>query len=165
MLAEICKQRNVFLVYVSTDYVFDGKKAATLMYEPDDEPNPLNEYGKSKLLGEKAIQSVFSNACENGRGYVILRIPVLYGEGNGSESAVNCLVDTVKQANQAGATKVDVDDAQGRYPTCVQDVARTLTDMCQLSLIGDGQGAPWPMRSIYHFGATENLTKYQMCGA
>ena len=40
------------MVYVSTDYVFDGKNAP---YKESDEPNPLNKYGKSKLDGEKTI--------------------------------------------------------------------------------------------------------------
>ena len=42
------------MVYISTDYVFDGTKKD--FYEVDDKPNPINVYGKSKLLGEQALQ-------------------------------------------------------------------------------------------------------------
>jgi S-adenosylmethionine synthetase len=61
---------NHFLLYISTDYVFDGTKAP---YKPDDQPNPLNKYGKSKLEGEEAVKRCHPNG-------LILRIPVLYGD-------------------------------------------------------------------------------------
>lgn len=59
-----------FMIYISTDYVFDGKNAP---YKPDDPPHPVNKYGQSKLEGEQAVIS-----C--GRGYLILRVPVLFGD-------------------------------------------------------------------------------------
>jgi len=43
---------NVPLLYISTDYVFDGDKSP---YKETDEPSPINEYGRLKLLGEKAV--------------------------------------------------------------------------------------------------------------
>ena len=58
-----------FMLYISTDYVFDGKSPP---YQPSDEPNPLNKYGKSKLAGEKAMEICHANGG-------ILRVPVLYG--------------------------------------------------------------------------------------
>lgn len=74
------------LIYISTDYVFDG---TTPPYEVEDKPNPLNFYGQTKLDGEEAIKSVYPEA-------VILRVPILYGstEYNG-ESAINVLIDAV----------------------------------------------------------------------
>ena len=56
LLANACKSHNVFLVHVSTDYVFDGTKGTP--YTIDDTPNPINVYGASKLAGEKAIEKV-----------------------------------------------------------------------------------------------------------
>lgn len=53
-IAEICKKINAKLLYTSTDYVFNGIKDG--FYEVDDETNPINVYGKSKLLGEEAVQ-------------------------------------------------------------------------------------------------------------
>lgn len=49
MLAESC---NAFVIYLSTDYVFDGKNAP---YKEDGKANPLNKYGESKLEGEKVV--------------------------------------------------------------------------------------------------------------
>ena len=75
------------VVYISTDYVFDGTSPP---YQVDDKTNPLNFYGKSKLGGEEAVREVDPHA-------VILRVPVLYGETEyNGESAVNTLLDVVK---------------------------------------------------------------------
>ena len=71
LLAEACKQHNIFLIHISTDYVFDGTKGAP--YTVDDTPNPINVYGASKLAGEKAIAVVEGNYC-------IIRTSWLYSE-------------------------------------------------------------------------------------
>ena len=67
-LAQLCKEHDVFLIYVSTDYVFDGEKG---MYEEKDKPVPVNYYGLTKLKGEEAVQ-----ALDN---YCIARGSVIYG--------------------------------------------------------------------------------------
>ena len=59
-----------FMLYISTDYVFDGTSPP---YQPLDEPNPLNKYGKSKLQGEKVMQFYHPDGG-------ILRVPILYGK-------------------------------------------------------------------------------------
>lgn len=69
ILAEESLQLNALLVHFSTDYVFDGLKNSP--YVETDTPNPLNVYGKSKLAGEQAIQSV-------GGAYLILRTAWVY---------------------------------------------------------------------------------------
>jgi dTDP-4-dehydrorhamnose reductase len=71
LLAEACKQHNIFLIHISTDYVFDGTKGAP--YTIDDPPNPINVYGASKLAGEQAIAVVGGNYC-------IVRTSWLYSE-------------------------------------------------------------------------------------
>lgn len=64
------------LIHVSTDYVFDGNKAATESYIECDRTAPLSEYGRSKLAGEKAIS-------DNSSNHLILRTAWLYGrKGN-----------------------------------------------------------------------------------
>ena len=70
-IAEICKEINAKLLYISTDYVFDGTKDG--FYEVDDETNPINVYGKSKLLGEIAVQKILKK-------YFIVRISWVFGE-------------------------------------------------------------------------------------
>ena len=68
-IADICKKLGITLIYISTDYVFDGTKKDK--YLPNDKTNPINVYGKSKLEGEKAVQE-----CEK---YYIARTSWLYG--------------------------------------------------------------------------------------
>jgi dTDP-4-dehydrorhamnose reductase len=70
-LAECCIESNTTLIHISTDYVFDGKKDTP--YVETDQTNPINEYGRSKLAGEKLIQEVF-------RKYFIIRTSWLYSK-------------------------------------------------------------------------------------
>ncbi|MDO6471593.1 dTDP-4-dehydrorhamnose reductase [Maribacter sp. 1_MG-2023] len=70
-LALVCRENNTSLIHISTDYVFDGEKKEP--YTVDDQPNPINEYGKSKLLGEKYIQEIMED-------YLIIRTSWLYSE-------------------------------------------------------------------------------------
>jgi dTDP-4-dehydrorhamnose reductase len=80
LLAEVCKKHNVFLIHISTDYVFDGTKGAP--YTIDDAPNPINVYGASKLAGEKAIGAVRGDYC-------IVRTSWLYSEyGNNFQTKI-----------------------------------------------------------------------------
>lgn len=70
VLAEEAKRLGAVIVHYSTDYVFDGTKSTP--YTEEDEPNPINVYGRSKLEGEKKIQ-------EARIPYVILRTSWVYG--------------------------------------------------------------------------------------
>lgn len=69
-IAKACGKLGITLVYISTDYVFDGTKNDP--YMPDDKPNPLNNYGLTKLEGENAVKKY----CEK---YYIARTSWLYG--------------------------------------------------------------------------------------
>lgn len=71
LLAEACKKQGVFLIHISTDYVFDGTKGSP--YTVKDTPNPINVYGASKLAGEQAIAAI-------GADYCIVRTSWLYSE-------------------------------------------------------------------------------------
>ncbi|MDD4953273.1 MAG: dTDP-4-dehydrorhamnose reductase [Desulfovibrionaceae bacterium] len=72
-LAEVCKGIKATLVHYSTDFVFDGDKAAP--YTPDDEPAPLNVYGRSKLAGERAVLEL------GGPDVLVVRSSWLFGPG------------------------------------------------------------------------------------
>ncbi len=69
-LAIIAKEKNAKLIHISTDYVFDGEKQS--LYFEEDEPDPQNIYGLTKLKGEHLIQEIFKE-------YFIIRISWLIG--------------------------------------------------------------------------------------
>ncbi|TGM44516.1 SDR family oxidoreductase [Leptospira biflexa] len=86
-LVELCKQYGTKFVYLSTDYVFDGKKGN---YSEIDIPLPSSEYGKMKLESEKMIQS-------SGIEHIIIRSGALYGQnGKFYQWAVNSLKEGIE---------------------------------------------------------------------
>lgn len=107
LLAESCKNFNVTLIHISTDFVFDGE--ATIPYSEDDITNPLGVYGKSKLEGEQAIAKTLEK-------YFIVRTSWLYSEyGN------NFLKTMLRLADQHDEIGV-VGDQIGS-PTYAKDLA------------------------------------------
>ncbi|HMB64815.1 MAG TPA: NAD(P)-dependent oxidoreductase, partial [Eudoraea sp.] len=71
LIALACRPRGIIMVHISTDYVFDGEKEGP--YATTDKPNPINEYGKSKLAGEQHVQKILD-------AYYIIRTSWLYSE-------------------------------------------------------------------------------------
>ncbi len=76
-IAKCANDLSAFLVYVSTDYVFDGKRG---MYKEEDEPRPINFYGYTKFKGEQAVKELLSD-------YLIARASVIYGSTPSSGKA------------------------------------------------------------------------------
>lgn len=119
-IAEICKQINAKMLYISTDYVFDGTKDG--FYEVDDKPNPINVYGKTKLLGEEAVQKILDK-------YFIVRISWVFGKhGNNFVKTMLRLGKECKEINV-------VADQYGS-PTYTADLASLLVDMIQSDKYG-----------------------------
>ncbi len=112
-IAEICRDLNVVMMYISTDYVFDGTKA--LPYNPDDFCNPINTYGLSKREGELAVLSTLER-------FFIIRISWVFGiAGN---NFVKTMLRLAKQ-NQ----KLSIISDQIGSPTYTYDLAILLSDM------------------------------------
>jgi dTDP-4-dehydrorhamnose reductase len=105
ILAEACKKHNVRMIYISTDYVFDGKKREP--YTEDDQTNPQSVYGETKLAGEKAVLKL-------PKSYV-LRTSWVYGEGKNFVKTMLALSEKMDEI------KV-VNDQFGR-PTYAEDLA------------------------------------------
>lgn len=122
-LAKVCAARGIFLIYISTDYVFPGTPGDA-PYEVDATASPPNLYGLTKWEGEKAILGAYKEAGKEGYA-VVLRVPVLYGEAeNNSESAVNVLMDAVWKAQEKESEGIKMDHWAIRYPTNTEDVGR-----------------------------------------
>lgn len=112
-IASACKKIDAKMIYISTDYIFDGKKNSP--YEIDDNPNPLNFYGKTKLDGENIIK----NSLEK---YFIVRISWVFGK-NG-----NNFVKTMLNLSQTQNELNIVSDQIGS-PTYTVDLSKILCDM------------------------------------
>ncbi|KAA1472560.1 NAD-P-binding protein, partial [Dentipellis sp. KUC8613] len=144
-LAKLAKELGSTLIYISTDYVFDGTSPP---YVPSARTNPLNIYGRTKRDGELAVLGV-----EGARG-VVLRVPVLYGPApHNADSAVNILLDVVQ--DQSGK-QYKMDHYQTRYPTNVLDIAAFLVRLARLPRTRH-------LPPILHYTAPEPFTKYEMC--
>ncbi len=119
-IAEICKKINAKMLYISTDYVFDGTKEG--FYKVDDKPNPINVYGKTKLLGEQAVQRILNK-------YFIVRISWVFGEhGN----------NFVKTMLRLGNERKEISVVADQYgsPTYTADLAPLLVEMIQTEKYG-----------------------------
>jgi len=106
-ISNICRKKQIKLIHISTDYVFDGEKGSP--YFEMDQTNPINEYGKSKLAGEQHVK----NLGQNG---LIIRTASLYSSGN--TNFVYSILDKVKRKE---GLKVVCD--QFCSPTFVNDLA------------------------------------------
>lgn len=113
VLAEEALKIGALLVHYSTDYVFDGTKATP--YTEEDEPNPINAYGRTKLAGEIAIQS---SGCD----YLILRTSWVY-----ASRAHNFMLTMLKLAQEREDLSIVAD--QIGAPTTARLIADT-TVLC-----------------------------------
>ncbi|NAY91658.1 dTDP-4-dehydrorhamnose reductase [Muricauda sp. JGD-17] len=110
-LALACKQSKTILVHISTDYVFDGEKEGA--YTIQDIPNPINEYGKSKLKGEEYIRTLLPN-------HYIVRTSWLYSKKYGHN-----FYRTVVNKARAGE-ELRITDMQIGTPTETDNLSRFL---------------------------------------
>ena len=142
-LSKICKKYDITLVYISTDYVFDGTKKEK--YLPADKTNPQSVYGKTKLEGEKAVQQ-----CEK---YYITRTSWLYGHHGKN------FVETMISLKDKDEIKV-VDDQVG-CPTWTVELANGIVKLIE-------EKAPY---GIYHVCGSGKTSWYgfakkifELCG-
>ena len=117
-LAGACKNIGAVLVHISTDHVFDGEKDRP--YVEDDITNPVNVYGKSKLLGEKLIRDCIDN-------YYILRVATLYGYTPPSGKLYNFIDFVVGKAFKK--EKMDIVKFHYSSPTFTVNAANKLTNV------------------------------------
>jgi len=113
-LAQLAKERNIQLIHISTDYVFDGKNYKP--YNEDDITNPNGVYGQTKLDGEKAIQDI------NPKNSIIIRTSWVY-----SSYGANFVKTMLRLGKEKDSLGVIYD--QVGTPTYARDLAKTILDI------------------------------------
>ena len=111
-IAKVCKEQNIKMMYISTDYVFDGK--GTRPYVEFDTPNPQGAYGKTKLAGENMVKDFADR-------YMIFRTAWLYGDGRN-------FVKTMLRLAENG-DKVRVVEDQVGSPTSTRELAGAIAHL------------------------------------
>lgn len=120
-LATLCKEGDAKLVYLSTDYVFDGQKEG--LYDVSDEKNPLSVYAKSKAAGEDFVRDVLKEAF-------IVRTSWMFGQSGAN------FVKTMLRLAASGKKEVEVVADQVGSPTYSVDLAKLLADMIETDRYG-----------------------------
>lgn len=144
-LAQWAAARGAFLIYISSDYVFDGTQPP---YTPESPTRPVNAYGQSKLDGERVIRAA-------GGDTALLRVPILYGEVEElGESPVTVLAKNMLNARPG--ERLAMEHWATRYPTYTPDVAVVLRQMVERRLADRRFGG------VFHWSGSEPMTKYDM---
>lgn len=136
-LANVCRDADITLVHVSTDYVFDGLKGSA--YLESDSPNPKSSYGKSKYLGEQAISN--SGATK----YYVIRTSWLYGKHG--KNFVKTIIAKALQ-NQT----VSIVGDQFGSPTFAGDLAAGIASILDVK----------PKYGIYHFSNLGRISWFDL---
>ncbi len=135
-LAELCKRHKVSLIYISTDYIFDGIKG---LYEEDDKPNPINYYGLTKLRGEETVKDLLENYC-------IARTSVLYGS-TPAAGKINFALWLLEKLKHDERVRIVTD--QWNSPTLNTNLASMLLEIAERRATG-----------VYHLAGATRVSRY-----
>jgi len=135
-IAQLSKKYNSFLIYISTDYVFDGLKG---LYSEEDEPNPINYYGLTKLKGEEEVQNTLEDYC-------IARASVIYGS-RPATGKINFVLWIIEKLRREEKIKIVTD--QWNSPTLNTNLAEMLSEIIERRLTG-----------IYHLSGATRINRY-----
>lgn len=139
-LALICGQKDIILIHISTDYVFDGYKEVA--YNELDIPNPLSIYGKSKYLGEEHIKNSLAK-------YIIIRTSWVF-----SPYGHNFFKTMIRLANEKDELKI-IDDQRGG-PTSAHNLAQVVKYIAE-KILEDKQ----IKYGIYNYCDSPNVSWYE----
>lgn len=139
-VAEACKVGKKKMLYISTDYVFDGKKEPPYKYKEDDKPDPVNWYAMTKYKGEQVVQ-------EAGIPYAVVRIGYPY-----RADPFELKNDFVHVLMNRLANKLPLAGVTDHYmtPTFIDDIASAIDTIIKK----DAEG-------IYHVVGSQSLTPYE----
>lgn len=133
-IAEVSRQNKIKMIHISTDSVFDGGKG---MYCEDDIPNPINEYAKSKKMGEDFVKETLDT-------YIIIRTN-FYGYNSEGKFLFNWILKKVKEKQEiTGFTDIIFNPLE----------IRNLSDMIKELIYKDFNG-------ILHLSSNEIFSKYE----
>jgi dTDP-4-dehydrorhamnose reductase len=135
-IAEACRSVKSMLIYLSTDYIFDGERGN---YRENDKPNPVNVYGKSKLLGEEEVARKAGDFC-------IARTSVVFGWGRRHRPNFATWVHENLRAGQ----RINVVTDQYATPTLNSNLARMLVEAAERRLNG-----------IFHLSGSTRVNRYE----
>lgn len=135
-IAKLCRKHQTYLVYISTDYVFDGEKGN---YIETDMPSPINHYGTTKLEAEQRVQRLVKDHC-------IARTSVIYGStpATGKTNFALWLIDKLRKEE-----KVRIVTNQTNSPTLNTNLAKMTLEILTRRLTG-----------IYHLAGATFLSRY-----
>jgi dTDP-4-dehydrorhamnose reductase len=136
-IVEAAREIQCKLIYVSTDFIFDGSSGP---YKEEDEPRPLNYYGSTKLSAETEI-------IESGLDWSIVRTVLVIGKAEANRSNI---ISWVKQKLEK-REKIKVVDDQFRTPTFTEDLAKGIALVIEKNAHG-----------IYHISGKDLLTPYEI---
>ena len=126
-----------FFIFLSTDFVFDGKRG---MYHEEDTPNPVNYYGRTKLEAEDAVK-------EYEHEWAIVRTVLVYGKNHSGHNNILKIIKDKLESNE----HYNIVDDQVRTPTYVEDLAKGIVMIIEKRAKG-----------IFHLSGKDILTPYQM---
>ncbi len=135
-LARYCAEQRIPFLFASTDLIFDGERAP---YAPEDQPEPVNEYGRQKVAAEQAIRRLYPAAT-------IARLPLMYGAG------ANFMPAWLEKLRDGQPIHAFTDEY--RTAAYAGDVARGL-----LLLLDKGLSGNW------HLGGPERISRYDFAVA
>jgi len=134
-ISEACKKVDAKLIYISTDYVFDGRKGD---YKEDDTPNPINYYAVTKLEGEKQV-------IQNCKNFAILRTSVLYGWHPLKRNFATWVINELKQNKE-----ITVVEDHYNTPTLADNLAEMAIE-----------AIPKDLQGVYHACGSERIGRYE----
>lgn len=136
IIAEWCLENKTQLVYISTDYVFNGENPP---YNENIQISPVNVYGKTKADGEIAVKIV--------PNHIIIRIPLQYGFSvSGEDSLISKIISALEQNKT-----YEINNVQVRYPTLSDDVACAILDLLEINFTG-----------TIHLSGSSEVTRYEI---
>lgn len=138
-IAKECADHSISFIHFSTDYVFDGRSGE--MYNEDDEPNPIQVYGETKLAGERQVEAAHSEA-------LICRLSFVYGRHGASGALMGFPAWVRKRANEGERIPLFVD--QHITPTRAGDAARVTLALLERDVAG-----------MFHISSGECVTPYE----